>query len=462
MCPFGKDCFYRHEKADGTLHVFTEGASYWMKRYEARRRGNRIDPVFSISDPESITGRLFRLPFTLQDPLFLNMFRQREAQAAGNGPGTGNSQTTGNANGPAQTNPNVSVSLGLGGELRARQRGDGTIEWQLADSRPDNMPIRDAASHARRFRTVRDIGQSLHDLTRAMDDGATLERISERVQTLQNRLRRETIAEAVGNDESMERLQSLADQMLASIELLQTADVRSVNPIVHASAPATNGNARDPLHPDPNMPPFLDERERTNQIPPVTNDAPDDDDDDNDSMPDLQSISNSSEDEDLSDYETTDSEFDAISDGEDDQNRFIRAARLAGFEPLQNPTNGTTNTEDSGSASSSTPNAAAASGSAATNSTMAPEDEEGNQSDDAPELLDLNEEEEDRALRRMFSLEPLPPFVTDGRGRAVWTSQSAEPNIGTSPSSPQSAPSGPTAPFGGTLSVEGGPSSPSA
>ncbi|TEB21818.1 hypothetical protein FA13DRAFT_1642272 [Coprinellus micaceus] len=30
-CPFGKDCFYKHEKPDGTVHVFREGATVWMR-----------------------------------------------------------------------------------------------------------------------------------------------------------------------------------------------------------------------------------------------------------------------------------------------------------------------------------------------------------------------------------------------------------------------------------------------
>ncbi|KAI0820800.1 hypothetical protein BC628DRAFT_1329536 [Trametes gibbosa] len=31
FCPFGKECFYKHENADGTLFVFEHGAAYYME-----------------------------------------------------------------------------------------------------------------------------------------------------------------------------------------------------------------------------------------------------------------------------------------------------------------------------------------------------------------------------------------------------------------------------------------------
>ncbi|KAI0331435.1 hypothetical protein GY45DRAFT_1248626 [Cubamyces sp. BRFM 1775] len=31
FCPFGKDCFYKHENADGTPYVFEHGAAYYME-----------------------------------------------------------------------------------------------------------------------------------------------------------------------------------------------------------------------------------------------------------------------------------------------------------------------------------------------------------------------------------------------------------------------------------------------
>ncbi|KAI0367002.1 hypothetical protein BV20DRAFT_950971 [Pilatotrama ljubarskyi] len=40
FCPFGKDCFYKHENADGTPYIFEHGAAYYM---EVSYEPNRID-----------------------------------------------------------------------------------------------------------------------------------------------------------------------------------------------------------------------------------------------------------------------------------------------------------------------------------------------------------------------------------------------------------------------------------
>ncbi|KAL7280758.1 hypothetical protein ACG7TL_005702 [Trametes sanguinea] len=52
-CPFGKDCFYKHENADGTPYVFEHGASYYMNRTPSRRRRDDVD--FELWDAESET-----------------------------------------------------------------------------------------------------------------------------------------------------------------------------------------------------------------------------------------------------------------------------------------------------------------------------------------------------------------------------------------------------------------------
>ncbi|KAJ3006354.1 hypothetical protein NUW54_g3970 [Trametes sanguinea] len=53
FCPFGKDCFYKHETADGTLYVFEHGASHYMNRMPSRRR---LDDVgFDVGDADSDT-----------------------------------------------------------------------------------------------------------------------------------------------------------------------------------------------------------------------------------------------------------------------------------------------------------------------------------------------------------------------------------------------------------------------
>ncbi|CDO73293.1 hypothetical protein BN946_scf185008.g55 [Trametes cinnabarina] len=43
FCPFGKDCFYKHENADGTPFVFEHGASHYMNRGPSRRSRDDID-----------------------------------------------------------------------------------------------------------------------------------------------------------------------------------------------------------------------------------------------------------------------------------------------------------------------------------------------------------------------------------------------------------------------------------
>ncbi|KAI0653393.1 hypothetical protein C8Q70DRAFT_606385 [Cubamyces menziesii] len=37
FCPFGKDCFYKHENADGTPYEFEHGAAYYMEHTSGRR-----------------------------------------------------------------------------------------------------------------------------------------------------------------------------------------------------------------------------------------------------------------------------------------------------------------------------------------------------------------------------------------------------------------------------------------
>lgn len=42
FCPYGRDCFYKHELADGTPYVFTEGVDTLMERWKRRRQTEAV------------------------------------------------------------------------------------------------------------------------------------------------------------------------------------------------------------------------------------------------------------------------------------------------------------------------------------------------------------------------------------------------------------------------------------
>ncbi|TFK25620.1 hypothetical protein FA15DRAFT_590166 [Coprinopsis marcescibilis] len=95
MCPFGKDCFYKHEKADGTPHVFEEGASFWLKKYalETRRRSpfstRNLRWMFDEDSDDDFGG--FPFPFQLNPFHILDLVgplnRAFEERVAGSGNG---------------------------------------------------------------------------------------------------------------------------------------------------------------------------------------------------------------------------------------------------------------------------------------------------------------------------------------------------------------------------------------
>ncbi|KAH9846032.1 hypothetical protein C2E23DRAFT_854838 [Lenzites betulinus] len=54
FCPFGKECFYKHENADGTPYVFEHGAAYYMERARARPSRGRLNDVWSVDVEEHV------------------------------------------------------------------------------------------------------------------------------------------------------------------------------------------------------------------------------------------------------------------------------------------------------------------------------------------------------------------------------------------------------------------------
>lgn len=231
--------------------------------------------------------------------------------------------------------------------------------------------------------TVQDIGRSLEVLNEAMNTGATLDRIS----TLTNLVRPSTFTFRHWRPD----LPIQADRMLASIEVPQTANARTVHPF-----------SRSPTPPDQPLPhPFSGSRSRPQPTDPshFPGDVASDDD-----MPELQSISNSSEEE----YESD--PFD--DNGEDSDSE-------------RGPAFGTPEWQDYILAHFS--------GTAATDATGPSTPDV----DAPPPLIPISETQssigldpptpipEDDSLVHPTALttpSPPPPFVTDGRGRVVWTS----------------------------------------
>ncbi|KAJ2920512.1 hypothetical protein H1R20_g16582, partial [Candolleomyces eurysporus] len=205
MCPFGKDCFYKHEKPDGTLHVFQEGASVWMRRYASSRRPrtslNNLF-MFSDSDTEEFAGGFGLFPFDIGSFPFLELFNPTEFE------NETIRRAVNRAHDRQPANPRVEVSVGQfdfswAYDSLRQIRNDAPADEQTNTQAQDNSDRR--ANNQQTSRTIQDIGQSLEALTVAMNDGANLDRISQTVQNLQDRLRQDNNE----NGESMERLQNL-------------------------------------------------------------------------------------------------------------------------------------------------------------------------------------------------------------------------------------------------------------
>ena len=57
FCPYGRDCFYRHLKADGTEHVFNQGVDVLMEQFKRQRqRQGMLRPRQPFNPPATLTG----------------------------------------------------------------------------------------------------------------------------------------------------------------------------------------------------------------------------------------------------------------------------------------------------------------------------------------------------------------------------------------------------------------------
>lgn len=158
--------------------------------------------MLSDSDTEELAGGFGLFPFDIGSIPFLELFNSVgvDSEPIRGGP---NRASDGQA-----TNPRVEVSVGQfdfswAFDPARRARNDPPAARQTNARAQDNSGRR--ANIQQTSRTIQDIGQSLEALTVAMNDGANLDRISQTVQHLQDRLRRDTNE----NGDSMERLQNL-------------------------------------------------------------------------------------------------------------------------------------------------------------------------------------------------------------------------------------------------------------
>lgn len=60
FCPFGHDCSYKHENADGTPHVFPHGVDYYMARWRSRKSGSYRQSAHDDNDTLFTLDRLMR------------------------------------------------------------------------------------------------------------------------------------------------------------------------------------------------------------------------------------------------------------------------------------------------------------------------------------------------------------------------------------------------------------------
>lgn len=156
--------------------------------------------MFSDSDTEELAGGFGLFPLDIGSLPFLELLNPIISEnATVDGP-------INRAPDGQPTNARVEVSVGqfdfswaYDSLRRLRNRAETTPIPRAQDNSGPRANIQQTS------RTIQDIGQSLEALTDAMNDGANLDRISQTVQNLQDRLRRDDNE----SGESMERLQSL-------------------------------------------------------------------------------------------------------------------------------------------------------------------------------------------------------------------------------------------------------------
>lgn len=378
LCPFGRDCFYKHVKEDGTPFQFQGGVDVSMRRHRAANWLEDNDffhfPLdidsLSLSDAEAVNLAMNRLDFSAP--------RNRQRR-------------------------NVE---------RLRNAGIQHSEVPATTGR------------------LREVGRSLEMLNNAIHEGATLETLNVAVEALRiglGRLERGqrngsrggifrrhhaedgAIEEDAEEEDVMERLEALADQMLTSINFLrENAEV----------------DQADPNSPPPLMP--IDETITTETLPPrLTPDEEfsglerdfDGSESSDDSMPDLRSVSNSSD----SDYDESDEDVEEIHGTRFHPHdlRFDIAGSLRAEEVTARRGGRSSLSILNRGLSPATQRTVAQDGGTGRFSTVVGREEQRDVNTD----IEDEEESSDEEVAATISVStPEPPFVTDGRGRVVWTS----------------------------------------
>ncbi|EDR05631.1 uncharacterized protein LACBIDRAFT_294785 [Laccaria bicolor S238N-H82] len=385
LCPFGKDCFYKHVNEDGTPFLFREGVDVSMRRYR----------VANGMEDNDFLPSFFPLPLDIDS---LSLFGTEGVNLAMN-------------------RLNFSAP-------RNRQRR--TVERL----RRLNVGIQDSELPTTAGR-LREVGRSLEMLNNAIQEGATLETLNVAVEALRMGLtrlerggsrgglfRRNSAEDAAierdaEEDDVMERLETLADQMLASINFLRE----------NAETDEAHSDSPPPLEP-------INETFTIETRPPRL--TPDEglfgverdfggSESSDDSMPDLRSVSNSSD----SDYDESDEDVEETHDTNSGTS----------FLPhdLMFDIAGSLRTEEAtarhgGRSSSRTLNrdpqrTVIQDGGTGRFSTVVDREEQRDVNTDIEDDEGSNDEEVAATIVPPTTVSmPEPPFVTDGRGRVVWTS----------------------------------------
>ncbi|KAG6831105.1 hypothetical protein H0H92_012782 [Tricholoma furcatifolium] len=369
MCPFGKDCFYQHLNDDGTPFIFSEGVDKWHLR-------NRPHGFFGFMSDE-IEPLFFQARGNLAQDLARDMVDQMMAvvmESSAEGQGTDASRTE--------------------SRRRARMVADAmsVIRAQLVGASDYD------SEHVRVVPTIPPA--STWDLD-AEGEGAD-----------NGWGWTELVADAVHNADVdfAQHLESLADNMLGSIRIVRGRDTESGSP--------------------PPLEPINHQRADTPPPPlePIGNETVGEDDE----MPALQSVSNSSDDYTDSDDHSDDGEPDRYSEYDaSDEPPPLEALDLAPNSTSSGFLTGMAQVSEASSRFSTIveredtrPATGLCVGQqpSSLESDTAPvrRTEEASAS---PSTTVVATDSQEESASSDVELAPEPPFVTDGRGRVVWSNK---------------------------------------
>ncbi|KAH6916184.1 makorin-2 [Coprinopsis sp. MPI-PUGE-AT-0042] len=390
MCPFGKDCFYKHEKTDGSIYVFSEGVDVSMRRYAARHAPRRR-VLFGYDSDSDDDFEDFPFNLELNGLSFLDF-----------------------------------LPSAMGGRRRANEA---TAGEQLGALPPAG--------------DVRVTVESLNPPTGAADSmGAVLTAI-ENARRGRNEGAR---AYWQPQDEAQERIEILANQMLTSFTVLRNRG----NPLPHPRA--QSGTPPPPLEP-------INTGDDSDSLPSLQSvEDSDDDDDTYDGMPDLDTVSESSEDEFYSETSEDDDDEDSMQ-GEVDEEVQAMIRELSDALSRESFALG----NERGDPPPISLEQPFLTYLESLRSRAPPAQEEDEDMPDLEVIAGSSEDEPDsddeQSTQPPTVSSPEPPFVTDGRGRVVWTSNGSRQEQQPSTESGQPATRGDPAvvePSADSRSPEGG------